>query len=87
MRILLVKTSSLGDVIHNLPVVSDLRSQYPDAQIDWCVEESFVDIPRLHPGVREVIPVAIRRWRKSLNTLAMPYCRPMDSSIVAPCAA
>ena len=66
MRILLVKTSSLGDVIHNLPVVSDLRSQYPDAQIDWCVEESFADIPRLHPGVREVIPVAIRRWRKNL---------------------
>ncbi len=66
MRILLVKTSSLGDVIHNLPVVSDLRSQYPDAQIDWCVEESFADIPRLHPGVHEVIPVAIRRWRKHL---------------------
>mgnify|MGYP000564818003 CR=1 FL=1 len=67
MRILLVKTSSLGDVIHNLPVVSDIRRHFPDADIDWCVEESFAAIPRLHPGVREIIPVAIRRWRKQLT--------------------
>ncbi|WP_153110529.1 lipopolysaccharide heptosyltransferase I [Propionivibrio limicola] len=66
MRLLLVKTSSLGDVIHNLPVVSDLRSVFPDARIDWCVEESFADIPRLHPAVGDIIPVAIRRWRKAL---------------------
>ena len=66
MRILLVKTSSLGDVIHNLPVASDIRRQFPGATIDWCVEESFAAIPRLHPGVEEVIPVAIRRWRKAL---------------------
>ena len=66
MRILLVKTSSLGDVIHNLPVVSDIRRQIPDAEVDWCVEENFAAIPRLHPGVGEVIPVAVRRWRKGL---------------------
>ncbi|WP_313953038.1 lipopolysaccharide heptosyltransferase I [Accumulibacter sp.] len=66
MRILLVKTSSLGDVIHNLPVVTDLRQSFPDAHIDWCVEEAFVDIPRLHPAVDEIIPVAIRRWRDNL---------------------
>jgi len=70
MRILLVKTSSLGDVIHNLPVVSDLRRNFPEARIDWCVEESFADIPRLHPDVSEVIPVAIRRWRKALGRRA-----------------
>jgi heptosyltransferase-1 len=67
MRILLVKTSSLGDVIHNLPVVSDLVRSFPDAEIDWCVEESLADIPRLHAGVGEIIPVAIRRWRKGLT--------------------
>lgn len=67
MRILLVKTSSLGDVIHNLPVVSDVRQSFPEARIDWCVEEGFADIPRLHPGVEAVIPVAIRRWRRSLG--------------------
>ena len=66
MRLLLVKTSSLGDVIHNLPVVSDIRRHFPEAAIDWCVEDSFAAIPRLHPAVEEVIPVAIRRWRKQL---------------------
>ncbi|MEC5398171.1 lipopolysaccharide heptosyltransferase I [Uliginosibacterium sp. H1] len=65
--ILLVKTSSLGDVIHNLPVVSDLRRAMPEVAIDWVVEEGFADIPRLHPAVRRVIPVAIRRWRKGLR--------------------
>ena len=65
MRILLVKTSSLGDVIHNLPVVSDLHLSLPEAQIDWCVEEAFADIPRLHPDVSEIITVALRRWRKT----------------------
>jgi heptosyltransferase-1 len=65
-RILLVKTSSLGDVVHNLPVVSDIRTRWPDAVIDWVVEEAFADIPRLHPDVVRVLPVAIRRWRKSL---------------------
>ena len=70
MHILLLKTSSLGDVIHNLPVVSDLRRSFPDAGIDWCVEESFADIPRLHPAVGEVIPIAIRRWRRQLGRTA-----------------
>ncbi len=70
MRILLVKTSSLGDVIHNLPVVSDLLGHFPDAAIDWVVEEGFADIPRLHTGVRRVIPVALRRWRKTLLAAA-----------------
>ena len=66
MRILLIKTSSLGDVVHNLPVVTDLRTRFPAADIDWVVEEAFADIPRLHPGVGQVIPVAVRRWRRSL---------------------
>ena len=65
--ILLVKTSSLGDVIHNLPVVSDLRRIWPNIAIDWVVEEAFAEIPRLHPGVRTVLPVALRRWRKALG--------------------
>jgi heptosyltransferase-1 len=63
---LLVKTSSLGDVIHNLPVASDLHRHFPHIAIDWVVEESFADIARLHPAVRNVIPVALRRWRKQL---------------------
>lgn len=66
MRILLIKTSSLGDVVHNLPVATDLARQFPNAVIDWVVEENFAELPRLHPAVRSVIPVAVRRWRKSL---------------------
>jgi len=54
----------MGDVVHNLPVVEDILAARPDARIDWVVEEAFAAIPRLHPRVRRVIPVAIRRWRK-----------------------
>jgi heptosyltransferase-1 len=70
MSILLVKTSSLGDVVHNLPVVSDLVAHFPGMTIDWVVEETFVDIPRLHVAVNRVIPVALRRWRKTLLSTA-----------------
>lgn len=65
LSILLVKTSSLGDVIHNLPVVADILRFAPDARIDWLVEEGFADIPRMHPGVRHTLPVALRRWRQA----------------------
>lgn len=64
-RVLLVKTSSLGDVVHNLPVVSDLVAAMPEATIDWVVEEAFAAIPRLHPRVSRVLPVAVRRWRRA----------------------
>lgn len=69
-RILLVKTSSLGDVIHNLPIVNDLLAEFPGAEIDWVVEEGFAALPALHPAVGRVIPVAIRRWRKHLGERA-----------------
>lgn len=65
-EILLVKTSSLGDVIHNLPVATDLARHLPGVTIDWVVEESFSGIPRLHPAIRDTIAVAVRRWRKNL---------------------
>ncbi len=65
-KILLVKTSSMGDIVHNLPVASDIRASLPDAQIAWVAEEPFAAIPRLHAAVGQVIPVAMRRWRKTL---------------------
>lgn len=70
-RILLVKTSSLGDVVHNLPVASDIRAAAPAVEIDWVVEESFAAIPCLHPAVARVLPVAIRRWRSSFLSPAV----------------
>ena len=66
LRILLVRVSSLGDVLHNLPMVADLHRHAPDAVIDWVVEENFVDLVRMNPGVRRIIPFALRRWRKRL---------------------
>lgn len=65
MHILIVKTSSLGDIIHTLPAVSDAARAVPGLQIDWVVEEAFAEIPAWHPAVNRVIPVAIRRWRKN----------------------
>jgi heptosyltransferase-1 len=68
MRLLIVKTSSLGDVVHALPAVSDISARFPQAEIDWVVEEGFAEVPRLHPAVRQVIPVAVRRWRRALGS-------------------
>ncbi|GAB3625387.1 lipopolysaccharide heptosyltransferase I [Pandoraea terrae] len=64
MQVLIVKVSSLGDVVHNMPVVQDILRRHPDAQIDWVVEEGFVGLVKLVRGVRRVIPFALRRWRK-----------------------
>ena len=69
---LLVKLSSLGDVLHNLPIVWDIRSRYPNAKIDWVVEEGYVDL--LKPlqstdtfrGIDQIIPIALRRWKKNV---------------------
>lgn len=69
-RILFVKTSSLGDVVHNCPAVTDVALRVPGAAIDWVVEEAFAEIVALHAHVRRVIPVAIRRWRGSLLAAA-----------------
>jgi heptosyltransferase I len=63
-KILIVRVSSLGDVVHNMPVIADIRRHHPDAQIDWLVEEGFADLVRLVDGVRNVLPFSLRRWRK-----------------------
>ncbi|RIK99826.1 MAG: lipopolysaccharide heptosyltransferase I [Proteobacteria bacterium] len=68
--ILFVKTSSLGDVVHNMPAVTDTRRRWPRARISWLVEETFAPLARLHPGVDEVLTVATRRWRSRLLSLA-----------------
>ncbi|HDZ57070.1 MAG TPA: lipopolysaccharide heptosyltransferase I [Pseudomonas xinjiangensis] len=66
MRVLLIKTSSMGDVIHTLPALTDAQKAIAGITFDWVVEEGFAEIPAWHPAVAEVIPVAIRRWRKNL---------------------
>ncbi|OON60665.1 lipopolysaccharide heptosyltransferase I [Massilia sp. KIM] len=71
MKILLVRVSSLGDVLHNLPMVADLLRHHPGATIDWVVEEGYVSLVRLNPHVRKIIPWALRRWRKRLGDKAV----------------
>ena len=71
-KILLVKLSSLGDVLHNLPIIWDIRARLPEAQIDWVVEEGYVNLlsPLLSSkgfrGIDRIIPFGLRRWKKSL---------------------
>jgi len=67
LKVLIVKTSSLGDVIHTLPALTDAKANIPEVQFSWVVEESFAEIPNWHPAVVKVIPVAWRRWRKNLK--------------------
>lgn len=65
MQVLIVKTSSMGDVLHTLPALTDAMRALPGIRFDWVVEENFVQIPSWHPAVKRVIPLAIRRWRKN----------------------
>jgi heptosyltransferase-1 len=67
VRVLIVKTSSMGDVVHALPAVSDLARECPGTVIDWVVEEAFAAIPRLHRDVARVIPISLRQWRAQLH--------------------
>ena len=64
-KILIVRTSSLGDLVHMLPAISDIARYVPGAQIDWLVEDDLAQIPGWHPAVHDVITVAHRRWRKA----------------------
>ncbi|TGQ71479.1 MAG: lipopolysaccharide heptosyltransferase I [Mesorhizobium sp.] len=66
MKVLIVKTSSMGDVIHTFPAVEDASRARPDISFDWCVEEAFAGIVALHPAIGAIHTVAIRRWRKHL---------------------
>lgn len=66
MKILIVKLSSLGDVVHAMAAVQDIRQAYPDARIDWVVERGFAPLVLRCKGVHRVIPCELRRWRKAM---------------------
>jgi len=63
VRVLVVKTSSLGDVLHTLPALTDAVQRRPGIRFDWVVEEAFAEVPAWHTAVDDVIPVALRRWK------------------------
>ena len=65
-RVLFVKLSSLGDVIHHMPAITDLAEHRPEARVAWAVEEAYAELVHLHPGVAEVIPVGLRGLKRGL---------------------
>ena len=65
-RVLIIKTSSMGDVIHTLPALTDAVRAQPGLSFDWVVEDSFAELPALHAAVEQVVTVSIRRWRQRL---------------------
>ncbi|MDF3055333.1 MAG: rfaC [Gammaproteobacteria bacterium] len=67
MRALIVKTSSLGDIIHTLPALTDAAHAFSDIRFDWVAEKGFAEIPSWHAQVERVIPVSWRKWRKNLK--------------------
>ncbi|MDD3759298.1 MAG: lipopolysaccharide heptosyltransferase I [Acidithiobacillus sp.] len=69
MRVLLVRLSSLGDVLHTLPAITDLQRNGKDVELDWLIEPAFAPIARWHPGVREVLPFSLRSRQGGLGTL------------------
>lgn len=64
--VLVVRPSSLGDIVHALTLVADIARHRPETAVDWVAEESFAPLVTLHPGIRHVISVALRRWRSEL---------------------
>jgi heptosyltransferase-1 len=71
LEILFIKTSSMGDVLHHMPAVTEARRYFPDARLTWVVDETYAPLASLHPAVDEVIPIAVRRWRKRLYSPAV----------------
>jgi len=66
LRVLVVKLSSLGDVVHTLPAAMDIQANFPNAQIDWVVEPSFAPIVKACAAVHRVIACDLRHWRKNI---------------------
>src|SRR6476469_8063154 len=69
MRVLIVRLSAMGDLVQTLPAITDATRARPEITFDWVVDESFADVPRMHPAVERVIPSAFKRygrgWRRA----------------------
>jgi len=65
-EILFIKTSSMGDVLHHMPAVTEAKRHFPDARITWVVDEMYAPLATLHPAVDEIVTIAQRRWRKQI---------------------
>ncbi|MBV8030333.1 MAG: lipopolysaccharide heptosyltransferase I, partial [Betaproteobacteria bacterium] len=82
-QILLVRMSSLGDILHTFPAATDIRRARPDASVAWVVEEAYVPLVRMHPGVTRIIPIGLRRWRRTFGFSAFKEFLQFRSAIRA----
>ncbi|HCL68745.1 MAG TPA: lipopolysaccharide heptosyltransferase I [Gammaproteobacteria bacterium] len=73
MRVLVVKTSSMGDLVHTLPALTDATNACGDIKFDWVCEPAFSDIPRWHPSVGDVLAIPLRRWKGQLHRLLFSH--------------
>lgn len=69
-EILFIKTSSMGDILHHMPAVTEAKARFPEARITWVVDELYAPLVKLHPSVDEIVTIAVRRWRKNLFSVA-----------------
>ena len=69
MRVLVVKTSSMGDLVHTLPALTDATEALGDIRFDWVCEPAFAEIPHWHPSVGDVLAIPLRRWKGKLHRL------------------
>lgn len=69
MRILIIKISSMGDIIHTLPAITDASRAIPNITFDWVIEETFSEIPIWHPFVHRVIPIKFRFWKNQWHQI------------------
>jgi heptosyltransferase-1 len=76
-KILLIKLTSLGDLIHVLPALTDARSAHPEIEVDWVIDENFQEVAALHPAVIRTFPTNHRKWRKNLLGSFAPIYRLM----------
>jgi hypothetical protein len=67
MRVLIIKLSSMGDLMHALPALTDAVNNVPGISFDWVVDENFAEVPKWHPAVENLIVSAHRRWKKNLR--------------------
>src|SRR5947208_3610537 len=69
MNILIVRLSSLGDIIHTYPMLYDIKTNIPNCNVDWLVDDEFVELVKLHPLVNNVVSIPLRKWAKNKFTL------------------
>ena len=81
LRVLVVKLSSLGDVVHTYPALSDLKRARPDVEVDWLVEEAFTGLAGLHPAVRKTIPAHLRAMKKKSLKDKIVYTRALRTAL------